>query len=168
MEQSGWTKKYTLRGRGYMNHDADLHVANAVEAESFSHVKAGNWNCISKPLPAVFHNPSYILGDNQEYSQQMKFNQPILSHISPTGFQYVLAGNNSSYLNKIHNVLIYMGIEVRCTMLLLIQIYMGICTKCFKLFINNFSCHKLLIKLHVNKAVNNRRISMGVDCRTRD
>ena len=158
MEQSGLTKKYTLRGRGYMNHDADLQVANAVEAESFSHVKAGNWNCISKPLPAVFHNPSYILGDNQEYSQ----------HISPTGFQYGLGGNNSSYLNKIHNVLIYMGIEVRCTMLLLIQTYMGICTKCFKLFINNFSCHKLLIKLHVNKAVNNRRISMGVDCRTRD
>ena len=92
-------KKYNLRSRGSTNHDVDLQTVNAVDAESSSHIKAGDWNCISNHPPAAFHNYSYVLGDHQKYSQQ-----PTLYHISPTGFQYGLTGRNSCYPYEMHNV----------------------------------------------------------------
>ena len=96
-------KKYNLRSRG-IQIMMYLQTVNAVDAESSSHIKAGDWNCISNPPPAAFHNYSYVLGDDQKYSQQMQFIQPTLYHISPTGFQYGLTGNNSYYPYEMHNV----------------------------------------------------------------
>ena len=63
------TKKYNLRSsKGQMNYNGNFQVVNPDEAEFTIHVKAGDWNCISKHLPAVFHNCSYVLGDDQQYS----------------------------------------------------------------------------------------------------
>ena len=67
-------KKYNLRSRGHTNHDVDLQAVNAIEPKSSSLVKARDWNCISKPEPAVFHNYFYVLNDGQQYSQQIQFN----------------------------------------------------------------------------------------------
>ena len=39
-------KKSNLRSRAHTNH-VDFQAVNAIEAESSSHVKAGDWNCIS-------------------------------------------------------------------------------------------------------------------------
>ena len=91
-----------MRSRGHANH-VELQAVNAIEPESSSHFQAGAWNCISKPPPADFHNYSYVLGDDQQDSQQMQFNQPILHQTSPTGFQYGLTGNNSYYVYGMHN-----------------------------------------------------------------
>ena len=91
-----------MRSREDTNH-VELQAVDATEAESSSHVKAGDWICISKPPPAVSHNYSYVLGDDKQDSQQMQFNQPILHQTSPTGFQYGLTGNNSYYVYGMHN-----------------------------------------------------------------
>ena len=92
-----------MRSRGHTN-QVDLQAVKAIKAEFSSHVKAEDWNCISKPPSAVFHNYSHVLRDDKQYSQQMQFNQPILHHTSPTGCQYGLIGNNSYYLYGMHNV----------------------------------------------------------------
>ena len=91
-----------MRSREHANH-VELQAVDAIEAESSSHVKAGDWICISKPPLAVSHNYSYVLGNDQQYLQQMQFKQPISHQTSPTSFQYGLTGNNSYYVYGMHN-----------------------------------------------------------------
>ena len=96
--------KNNLRSRVHKKYDVDMRAVNTIKAESSSLVKAGDWSCIPEILPSVFHNYSYVLSDDQQYSQQMQFNYFILHHTSPTGFQYCLVGNHRYYLYWMHNV----------------------------------------------------------------